>query len=93
MRNKLDYFTLYRHSTLMQKQAILEVGELSCIHTGTTFTQEEVDAYNTYTKSFNKASNRPMQEMFLDQRAMYFKGRCHRYHLAQQDLIYAAALA
>jgi len=77
----------------MQKQAILKVGELACIHTGTAFSDEEVNSYNTYTAAFNKATNRPMQEMFLDQRAVYFKGRCQRYHLAHKDEEYAAALA
>lgn len=58
---------------LQSPQAFVEYGSLVSIYTKRVLSNAEVDAYNGYTRDFNKLNWRAEQEFILDQRFKFLQ--------------------
>ncbi|MDC8832810.1 hypothetical protein [Alteromonas gilva] len=58
----------------LDKQPLAQYGDLKCQYTGVTFSDATVEAYNQYTRDFNRTNWRATQEFLLDQRHKFIHG-------------------
>lgn len=63
----------YQGMPPLPKQPMVEYGALKSPVTGRVFADAEVNAYNQYTKDFNRLTYRAEQEFMLDQRHRFFE--------------------
>ncbi|MDG1750579.1 MAG: hypothetical protein P8I03_02785 [Thalassotalea sp.] len=70
---------------VLAKQPLCKLGDLSCQYTREVFSQVVVDAYNGYTKDFNKSTWRAEQEFLLDQRHKFIHALMYE-NLEKQSL-------
>jgi hypothetical protein len=64
----MNYNRTFSGCPSLPKQRMVAHGGLKCAYTGRSFSNGIIDAYNKYTRDFNKANDRASQEFLLNQR-------------------------
>ncbi len=64
----MNYSRFFGGKELLKKQPLVDQSVLGAMYRGKYFDEPTVDSFNRYTRQFNLAANRPLQEEILDKR-------------------------
>lgn len=85
----MNYSRFFGGKELLKKQPLVDQSALGAMYRGKSFDQVTVDSFNGFTRQFNRATSRPLQEEILDKRNRLMLTATRRNHLPTQKLIAA----